>query len=73
MRLRRYRRQARVPRTQQRYDVQVLARGMTEMSPIGTVCTVKPKQQQLGTEERMAVQAKQGRAVFGVDLKIGRR
>jgi 3-(methylthio)propionyl---CoA ligase len=51
--------------------VQVLhARGMTEMSPIGTVCTVKPKHQQLGTEERMAVQAKQGRAVFCVDLKI---
>ena len=56
---------------QQRYDVQVLhAWGMTEMSPIGTVCTLKPKHQQLGAEERMAVQAKQGRAVFGVDLKI---
>ena len=31
---------------QQRYDVQVLhAWGMTEMSPIGTVCTLKPKHQ----------------------------
>ena len=56
---------------QGRYDVQVLhAWGMTEMSPIGTVCTLKPKHLQLGAEERMAVQAKQGRAVFGVDLKI---
>jgi fatty-acyl-CoA synthase len=56
---------------QERYDVQVLhAWGMTEMSPIGTVCTLKPKHLRLGAEERMAVQAKQGRALFGVDLKI---
>ena len=56
---------------QQRYDVEVLhAWGMTEMSPVGTVCTLKPKHQQLGAEQRMAVQAKQGRAVFGVDMKI---
>ena len=56
---------------QQRYDVEVLhAWGMTEMSPVGTVCTLKPKHQQLDAEQRMAVQAKQGRAVFGVDMKI---
>ena len=56
---------------QERYEVQVLhAWGMTEMSPLGTVCTLKPKHRQLGAEGRMAVQAKQGRAVFGVDLKI---
>jgi len=56
---------------QQRYDVQVLhAWGMTEMSPLGTACTLKAKHQTLGAEERMAVQAKQGRAVFGVDMKI---
>ena len=56
---------------QQRYDVQVLhAWGMTEMSPVGTVCTLKPKHDHLNADERMAVQAKQGRAVFGVDLKI---
>jgi 3-(methylthio)propionyl---CoA ligase len=56
---------------QQRYDVQVLhAWGMTEMSPLGTVCTLKAKHDRLGADERMAVQAKQGRAVFGVDLKI---
>ncbi len=56
---------------QERYDVQVLhAWGMTEMSPLGTVCTLKPKHQTLNAEQRMAVQAKQGRAVFGVDMKI---
>ena len=56
---------------QERYDVQVLhAWGMTEMSPVGTVCTLKPGQQALDAEARLAIQAKQGRAVFGVDLKI---
>jgi acyl-CoA synthetase (AMP-forming)/AMP-acid ligase II len=56
---------------QQRYDVQVLhAWGMTEMSPLGTACTLKPKHDRLSADERMAVQAKQGRAVFGVDMKI---
>jgi 3-(methylthio)propionyl---CoA ligase len=44
--------------------------GMTEMSPLGSVCALKPKQQALGPDERLAVQAKQGRAVFGVDMKI---
>jgi len=56
---------------QERYDVQVLhAWGMTEMSPLGTVCTLKPRHLGLGAEERMAVQSKQGRALFGVDMKI---
>jgi len=54
-----------------KYGVQVLhAWGMTEMSPLGTVCTLKPKHLALAPAERMAVQAKQGRAIFGVDLKI---
>ncbi|WP_418320154.1 3-(methylthio)propionyl-CoA ligase [Piscinibacter sakaiensis] len=56
---------------QQQHDVQVLhAWGMTEMSPLGTVCTLKPRHAAMKTDERMAVQAKQGRAVFGVDMKI---
>jgi 3-(methylthio)propionyl---CoA ligase len=56
---------------QDRYDVNVLhAWGMTEMSPLGTVCTLKPHQERLGTQERLAVQAKQGRSVFGVDMKV---
>ncbi|MDQ2733435.1 MAG: 3-(methylthio)propionyl-CoA ligase [Pseudomonadota bacterium] len=56
---------------QERFDVQVLhAWGMTEMSPVGTVATLKRKQMGLGPAARFAVQAKQGRAVYGVDMKI---
>ena len=53
------------------YGVQVLhAWGMTEMSPLGTAGTLKAKQAKLPKEEREAVQRKQGRAIFGVDLRI---
>jgi 3-(methylthio)propionyl---CoA ligase len=56
---------------QERYDVQVLhAWGMTELSPLGTACVLKPHQQALPAEQRLAVQAKQGRVVYGVDMKI---
>jgi 3-(methylthio)propionyl---CoA ligase len=56
---------------QERFDVQVLhAWGMTEMSPVGTVATVKRKQAEAGAEARLALQAKQGRVVYGVDMKI---
>jgi 3-(methylthio)propionyl---CoA ligase len=51
--------------------VQVLhAWGMTELSPLGTACVLKPHQQALPAEQRLAVQAKQGRVVYGVDMKI---
>jgi fatty-acyl-CoA synthase len=53
------------------YGVQVIhAWGMTEMSPIGTVCTFKAKHLAQSQDERFAVMAKQGRAVYGVDMKI---
>ena len=56
---------------QDRYDVQVLhAWGMTELSPVGTVCTLKPKHETLSGEARRAIQAKQGRSVYGIDMKI---
>lgn len=56
---------------QDRYDVQVLhAWGMTELSPVGTVCTLKPKHQAMNDDARRAIQAKQGRAIYGVDMKI---
>ena len=56
---------------QEGYDVQVLhAWGMTEMSPVGTVAVLKGSQKDLGAAERFAIQAKQGRAVYGVDMKI---
>ncbi len=53
------------------YGVEVLhAWGMTEMSPLGTVCTLKNKHLPLASDEKMKVRLKQGRAVFGVDMKI---
>jgi len=53
------------------HRVEVLhAWGMTELSPVGTVCSLKAHQLSLPVSERYAVQAKQGRAVFGIDMKI---
>ena len=53
------------------YGVGVLhAWGMTEMSPLGTLCTLKNKQLKLPKEEQMRLLQKQGRAIFGVDMKI---
>jgi len=53
------------------YGVEVLhAWGMTEMSPLGTVCTLKNAQTQFPPEEQLKVRLKQGRAVYGVDMKI---
>ena len=56
---------------QEDYGVDVLhAWGMTEMSPLGTVCTLKEKHLKMDKEARYAVQAKQGRVIFGVDMRI---
>ena len=53
------------------YSVDVLhAWGMTEMSPLGTLCTLKEKHKTLSEEERMKLRLKQGRAIMGVDMKI---
>ena len=53
------------------YGVTVLhAWGMTEMSPLGTVCTLKLHQTRSTPEAQMATLVKQGRAVFGVEMKI---
>jgi len=53
------------------YGVEVLhAWGMTEMSPLGTVCTLKNKQLKLSNDEQMKIRLKQGRPLFGVDMKI---
>jgi fatty-acyl-CoA synthase len=53
------------------YGVEVLhAWGMTEMSPLGTLCTLKNKHLLLPEEEQMKIRLKQGRAIFGVDMKI---
>lgn len=56
---------------QRRHRVDVLhAWGMTELSPVGTVCSFKAHQTGLAEDERYALQAKQGRPVFGIDMKI---
>jgi 3-(methylthio)propionyl---CoA ligase len=56
---------------QERHQVDVLhAWGMTELSPVGTVCSFKSNHLTLEQADRYTVQAKQGRAVFGVDMKI---
>jgi fatty-acyl-CoA synthase len=48
----------------------VHAWGMTEMSPLGTVCNLLPKHQGRDLQQRLDVQAKQGRAMYGVEMKI---
>ena len=53
------------------YGVEVLhAWGMTEMSPLGTICTLKNKHDALSDDEKMKIRMKQGRAIYGVDMKI---
>ncbi|ASI88596.1 long-chain-fatty-acid--CoA ligase [Vibrio mediterranei] len=44
--------------------------GMTEMSPLGTFNKLKPKLRSLADEQKMGYQLKQGRIVFGVDMRI---
>ena len=48
----------------------VHAWGMTEMSPLGTICNLLPKHEDCDLARRLDVQAKQGRAMFGVEMKI---
>jgi len=56
---------------QEEYGVHVLhAWGMTEMSPLGTATTFKAKHFKMSDEDRARLQCKQGRALFGVDLRI---
>ena len=44
--------------------------GMTEMSPLGTFNTLKPEMQKLSRDEQFAVREKQGRVLYGVEMKI---
>jgi fatty-acyl-CoA synthase len=44
--------------------------GMTEMSPLGTTAALKGKHLDLDRNDQMKVKAKQGRPVFGVELKV---
>lgn len=48
----------------------VHAWGMTELSPLGTVCNLLPKHRDFTLAQRLDLQTKQGRVLFGVDMKI---
>lgn len=53
------------------YDVRVIhAWGMTEMSPLGSLCSLKPDYAKLEGEARLDIQQKQGHPPFGVEMKI---
>ncbi len=53
------------------YDVRVAhAWGMTETSPLGTICSLKPETADLDVEARLDLQVKQGIPPFGVEMKI---
>jgi acyl-CoA synthetase (AMP-forming)/AMP-acid ligase II len=44
--------------------------GMTEMSPVGTLNRSKPGMENLTADEKLRLKLKQGRALFGVEMKI---
>jgi fatty-acyl-CoA synthase len=53
------------------FGVEVLhAWGMTELSPLGSLCTLKNKHLSWNEDEQMALLVKQGRTIFGVEMKI---
>jgi fatty-acyl-CoA synthase len=53
------------------YGVDVIhAWGMTEMSPLGTLCSIKPQYEHLTGDERLAIKDKQGHPPFGVEMKV---
>jgi fatty-acyl-CoA synthase len=53
------------------YGVEVRhAWGMTEMSPLGSVCSIKPCVGGQSEEAMLALKSKQGWAPFGVEMKI---
>jgi len=56
---------------QEEYGVEVRhGWGMTEMSPLGTVCRLKAKHKDLDKEAKYALQNKVGFPIFGVDTRI---
>src|SRR6476619_7195992 len=53
------------------YGVEVIhAWGMTEMSPLGTACTLKPEYAALTGDAKLDIQQKQGHSPFMVEMKI---
>ncbi len=53
------------------YGVYVIhAWGMTEMSPLGSLCTIKPEYAELGGDALYGLKVKQGHPPFGVEMRI---
>ena len=53
------------------YGVSVIhAWGMTEMSPLGSLCTIKPEYLQLEGDALLDIKVKQGHPPFGVEMRI---
>jgi fatty-acyl-CoA synthase len=44
--------------------------GMTEMSPVGTISFVRPADKSLSADDQLDIKIKQGRALYGVEMKI---
>ena len=56
---------------ERKYGIEVIhAWGMTEMSPLGTIGTLKVKMAELPQEQRLDYKVRQGHAPFGVEMKI---
>ncbi len=63
--------EAMIRQFQEKHGVFVIhAWGMTETSPVGTVNSMNAHMASLPLKERYRLQAKQGRPVFGIELKI---
>ena len=53
------------------HDVNVIhAWGMTEMSPLGTINVTTTEMDKMSKEEKYAIQLKQGKPIYGVELKV---
>ena len=56
---------------QKNYEVDVIhAWGMTEMSPLGTLGSIKPEYAELEGDAMLDIKQKQGFAPFGVEMKV---
>jgi len=63
--------EAMIRKFREKHDVDVIQGwGMTEMSPLGTVSTLKAGTETLSEDEKYALKAKAGRGIFGVELRI---
>ncbi len=56
---------------EEKYNIRVIhGWGMTEISPVGTLGTLKRPEVLLDKEDRYQIQARQGRPLFGIDLRL---